>query len=85
MKKANFNKPIHIQQSKHDEPWKEQAEEMSEFFGQSCYQIFYRLQGVYIDEAFRVCKEQDIHNIGYFWGVVKNHKKRVETFKEYNN
>ena len=62
---------------KHTEQWKEQAEEMTEFFGENMFPVFHKEQRLYIDEAYRVCKEKDIQDIRYFWGVIKHHKKRV--------
>lgn len=79
MKKITINLEKYKKaKSKHDEQWKEQAEEMTKFFGKNCYPIFYKLQKVYIDDAFRICKEKDIHNISYFWGIVKHTKERAK-------
>ena len=66
----------------HSDQWKEQAEEMTKFFNQNCFPIFYRIQRLYIDEAYRICKEKDIHNISYFWGCIKHHKKRNKLNQE---
>jgi hypothetical protein len=66
--------------SKHKEQWKEQAEEMTKFFGVNCFPIFYRTQRLYIDEAYRICKEKEINNIKYFWGCIKHQKEMTNNY-----
>ena len=66
------------------EEWKEYAKELTEYFDVNFYPIFYRLQRQYIEEGYRVCKKKGIKDIRYFWGVVKHHKKRVQTYKDNN-
>jgi hypothetical protein len=54
--------------------WEVMADEMTEYFGENCYWLFYKKEDWKIRNAFKICREKRINSFRYFMGVLKNLK-----------
>jgi hypothetical protein len=54
--------------------WEVLADEMTEYFGENCYWVFYKKEHWKIWDAFKICQEKKICSFKYFMGVMKNLK-----------
>jgi hypothetical protein len=54
--------------------WEVLADEMTKYFGENCYWIFYRKEHWKIRDAFNICQEKKISSFKYFMGILKNLK-----------
>ena len=51
--------------------WQVLADEMTGYFGENCYWIFWKKEEWKIRAAFKVCQEKGIRKVGYLLGVIK--------------
>ena len=79
--KKDYVKNLKARKSKHKFPWQEKAEEITNYFGQSCYWLFHKFPEHVIIKAFQLTKEdeafwteQDIPKFKYFMGQIYKHK-----------
>jgi hypothetical protein len=54
--------------------WEVLADEMTEYFGENCYWVFYKKEHWKIRNAFKICKDKKTCSFKYFMGVMKNLK-----------
>jgi len=52
--------------------WEVLADEMTEYFGENCFWLFYKHADWRIRNAFKICKDKRISSFRYFMGVLKN-------------
>lgn len=60
----------------HKYDWQVLGEEVSGYFKQPLYWLFYRYDKISILNAYKVCKEKGIGNIAYLLGILNNERKR---------
>lgn len=68
--------------TKHSHPWKEVAEEMTNWFGETCYWIFHKFPEKAIRTEFGVCKQEGIYDRRYLLFKLNNLKKTEKQLKE---
>jgi hypothetical protein len=51
--------------------WEVLADEMTEYFGENCYWIFYKKEHRKIRNAFKICQEKGISSLKYLLGILK--------------
>jgi hypothetical protein len=67
----NYKKNLTKRTSKHKYLWQEKAEEVSNYFGQPLYWIFWKHSDWKIMQAYEICKEKGEKSLAYFLGVIK--------------
>ena len=56
--------------------WQVQADEVSAYFGQKLYWLFYKYYDFEIMDGYRVCKEKGITAVPYLLGILNDFKKK---------
>jgi hypothetical protein len=51
--------------------WEVLADEMTNYFGENCYWLFYKKEDWKIRNAFKICQEKRISSLRYLMGVLK--------------
>ena len=51
--------------------WEVLADEMTAYFGKSCYWLFYRKEEWKIRNAYRICQGKGIKSLNYLLGILK--------------
>ena len=51
--------------------WEVLADEMTEYFGENCYWLFYKKEYWKIRNAFKICQKQKISSFRYLMGILK--------------
>ena len=54
--------------------WEVLADEMTEYFRENCYWLFYKNEDWKIRNAFKICQEKRISSLKYLIGILKNLK-----------
>ena len=62
--------------------WEVLADEMTEYFGENCYWLFYKTQDWKIRNAFKICQEKRISSFRYLMGILKKSCKGKPTDEE---
>jgi hypothetical protein len=52
--------------------WEVLAEEMTIYFGENCFWLFYKNDEWKIRNAFKICKDKRISSFRYLMGILKN-------------
>jgi hypothetical protein len=63
---------IRSQKRKYNAAWEVLADEMTDYFGENCYWLFYKKEDWKIRNAFKVCQEKRISSFRYLLGILKN-------------
>ena len=50
--------------------WEVLADEMTDYFGENCYWLFYKKVDWEIRDAFKICKDKRISSFKYFMGIL---------------
>jgi hypothetical protein len=69
MKKELFTKTFTV--DKHTEWYKLAGEEMTAWFGTSCYWIPWKFERTVIDRAFAIAQKTNDHNFSHFLQTIK--------------
>jgi hypothetical protein len=51
--------------------WEVLADEMTEYFNDNCYWLFYKKEDWKIRNAFKICQEKRISSFRYLMGILK--------------
>jgi len=51
--------------------WEVLADEMTNYFGENCYWLFYKKEDWKIRNAFKICQEKRISSLKYLMGILK--------------
>jgi hypothetical protein len=51
--------------------WEVLADEMTNYFGENCYWLFYKKEDWKIRNAFKICKEKRIGSLRYLIGILR--------------
>ena len=54
--------------------WEVLADEMTIYFGENCFWLFYKNDDWKLRNAFKICKDKKISSFRYLMGVLKNLK-----------
>lgn len=54
--------------------WEVLADEMTDYFGENCYWLFYKKDEWKIRDAFKICKDKRISSFKYLLGILKKLK-----------
>jgi hypothetical protein len=52
--------------------WEVLADEMTDYFGENCYWLFYKKEDWKIRNAFKICQEKRIRSLRYLMGILKS-------------
>jgi hypothetical protein len=55
--------------------WEVLADEMTNYFGENCYWVFYKKEDWKIRNAFKICQGKRIRSLRYLMGILKNKKQ----------
>ena len=55
--------------------WEFLADEMTDYFGENCYWLFYKKEDWKIRNAFNACKGKRIRSFRYLMGILKNNEQ----------
>jgi len=70
-----------FQKSKHNfkHGWEVQAQEVSDYFGQKLYWLFYKYYDFEIMNALKICREKGITTVPYLLGILNDFKKKRQS------
>ena len=70
--KRKINKfAIRLHRRNFNAEWEVLADEMTEYFGENCYWLFYKKEDWKIRNAFKICQEKRISSLRYLMGILK--------------
>jgi hypothetical protein len=65
--------------------WQVLADEMTEYFGENCYWLFYKKEDWKIRDAFKVCQGKRIRSLRYLMGILNNEQQQNIRKERYND